>query len=91
MELSLSDSDKNKRIKVIVRPNSPKTKIIGYDKEKKAYRLNVKAQPEKGKANLEVVKFFTKLLKKENKESKTNRKIRIVSGLKSREKVLMLE
>lgn len=71
-----------KRIIVIVRPNSPKTEIKEYDKEKKAYRVNIKAPPEKGKANLEIIRFFSKLLKK---------KVRIVSGMKSREKLLEIK
>ncbi len=71
---------KNKSsIKIIVKPNSPKNEIKKYDKEKGAYRVNINAPPEKGKANIEVIKFFSKLLKK---------KVSIVKGLKSREKIL---
>ena len=70
------------RIKIIVKPNSQNTEITGYDKGKGAYRVNVKAPPEKGKANKEIVRFFSKLTKKQ---------IKIMSGLKSREKLLVLE
>jgi uncharacterized protein (TIGR00251 family) len=71
---------KNKSsIKIIVKPNSPNNEIVSYDKEKDAYRVNIKPLPEKNKANIEVIKFFSKLLKK---------KISIVKGLKSREKIL---
>ncbi len=66
-------------IKIIVKPNSPKNEIRSYDKEKCAYKVNIKAPPEKGKANKEIIKFFSKLLKK---------KINIVKGLKSREKII---
>ena len=66
-------------IKIIVKPNSPNNEIVSYDKEKDAYRVNVKSPPEKNKANIEVIKFFSKLLKK---------KVSIVKGLKSREKIL---
>lgn len=69
----------NGKITIIVKANSPKSEITGFDEEKKAYKVNIKAVPEKGKANAEVIKFFKKLTKKE---------VRILSGLKSREKVL---
>jgi uncharacterized protein (TIGR00251 family) len=69
-----------KRITIRAKPNSPKTEIVTYDDEKKAYKVNVHAPPEGGKANIEIVKFFSKLTKK---------KVRIVSGLTSKEKVLV--
>jgi uncharacterized protein (TIGR00251 family) len=70
------------RITIIAKPNSPKTEILGYDQERQAYRVNVHAKPEAGKANIELVKFFSKLTKK---------RVRIVSGLTSKEKVLVFE
>jgi len=70
------------QIKIIAKPNSSKTEIKGYDKEKGAYRVNVKAPPEKGKANREIIRFFSKLTKKQ---------VSIVTGFKSREKLLVLE
>jgi uncharacterized protein (TIGR00251 family) len=70
-----------RRLKIIVKPNSPKTEIKGWDKEKEALRVNVKAEPEKGKANKEVIKFFTKFLKK---------KVAITHGLVSKQKVLKI-
>ncbi len=70
------------RITIIAKPNSPKTEILGFDEERQAYRMNVHAKPEAGKANIEVVKFFSKLTKK---------RVRIVSGLTSKEKVLVFE
>lgn len=72
---------KSNPFKIIVKPNSPKNEIVYFDKEKQAYRVNIKAVPEKGKANMEIIKFFSKLLKK---------KVKIVKGLKSREKVLRI-
>ena len=65
--------------KVIVKTNSPKNEILGYDKERKAYKLNIKAKPEHNKANIEIIKFFSKLLKK---------KVKIIKGLKSKEKII---
>ena len=51
------------KLSITVKTNSPKTKITGYDSSKKALKVNVHAQPEKGKANAEIIKFFAKLLK----------------------------
>lgn len=68
---------KNNRLKIKVRPNSPKTEITGH--ENHVIRVNVAAPADKDKANRELIKFLSKLLKK---------KVRIASGLKSREKVL---
>jgi uncharacterized protein (TIGR00251 family) len=68
--------------KIIVKPNSPKNKIIDFDKDKNAYRVEIKAKPEGGKANLEIIKFFTKRFKK---------KVKIIKGLHSRAKVLRIE
>ena len=69
------------KLKILVKPNSPKTKITGWDKNKEALRVDVKAEPEKGKANKEIIKFFTKLLKK---------KIEITHGLVSKQKLLKI-
>ncbi len=69
----------NDYIAILVKTNSPKTEIVRYDYEKKALRVNVHAKPEDNEANVEVVKFFSKLLK---------RKVVIKSGTRSREKLL---
>ena len=62
-----------------VKPNAPETKIVEKGKE---WRVAVKAPPDKGKANAELVKFLTKELKK---------KVTIKSGHASRKKVLRIE
>lgn len=66
-------------IKIIVKTNAPETKILGYDDNKKAYRVAVKAKPENNEANREIIKFFTKLTKK---------KARIKTGFTSKEKLI---
>lgn len=66
-------------LKIIVKPNSKQNKIIEYNKAKQALKIAIKAQPEKGKANLEIIKFFNKLTKKQTK---------IIKGLTSKEKLL---
>lgn len=73
---------KEKSFKIIVKPNTPKSEIIKYDWEKKAYRVNIKEKAEDNKANIEIIKFFNKLLKK---------KVNIIKGLKSKEKVIKVE
>lgn len=72
----------NNHLAIIVKPNSPKTEIVRYDYGKRALRVNVHAKPEDNAANVEVVKFFSKLLK---------RKVIIKSGTRSREKLLELK
>jgi uncharacterized protein len=69
----------NKNITIVANPNSQKNEILGYDEAKKAYRVNIKAPPENNKANIEIIKFFTKLSKK---------KVRIISGKTSKKKIL---
>ena len=73
---------KEKTFKIIVKPNSAKNEIIKYDENKKAYRVDIKEKAEDNKANKEIIKFFYKLLKK---------KVSIIKGLKSREKILKIE
>jgi len=65
--------------KIIVKTNCPKNKIISYDSERKAYRVAIKAKPENNKANIEIIRFFSKLLKK---------KVSVIKGLKHKEKTL---
>jgi uncharacterized protein (TIGR00251 family) len=72
----------NNYLKILVKPNSPKTEIIGWDENKNALRVNIHAKPEDNEANTEVIKFFSKLLKK---------KVSIKSGTRSREKLLFIE
>lgn len=67
------------RLKILVKPSSSKTEILSFDDSRKAWRVNVAAPPEDNKANIAIIKFFTKLSKKN---------VRIVSGLTSKVKVL---
>ena len=65
--------------KVIVKPNSRKNEILGYDKGKQAYIVHIKEKAEDSKANLELIKFLSKSLGKS---------VKIKSGFKSREKFI---
>jgi uncharacterized protein (TIGR00251 family) len=67
--------------KVILKPSSPKTELLGFDDARQAYKIAVKAPPEKGKANLELMKFLKKL---------TGRDVIIVTGKTSRTKCVRL-
>ena len=69
-------------IKIIVKPNSPKNKVVKYDDERQAYIVEIKAKPENNKANIEIIKFFSRELKKP---------IRIIKGLTNKEKVIKVE
>lgn len=66
-------------IKIIVKPNSAKNELIGFNEARKSYIVRIKAKAEKGRANSEIIKFFSKLLKKE---------VKIVKGITSKEKIL---
>ena len=70
---------KEKTFKVIIKPNSSKNEIVGFDDNKKAYKINIKEKAEENKANKELIRFLSKILEK---------RIKIKSGLKSREKII---
>ncbi len=67
------------KFKIIVKTKSNSNKLVGFDKEKQAYLLNIKAVPEKGQANKEIIGFLSRLLKKQ---------VRVVKGLRSKEKII---
>jgi len=72
---------KKDKFKVIVRPGSKKNEITGYDEKENAVKINIAAPADKNKANRELIKFLSKLLKK---------RVRIASGLASREKIISI-
>ncbi len=69
----------NNKLHILVKANASLTEILDVNLETKIIRVAIAAPADKNKANLEVIRFFSKLLKK---------KVRIASGLKSKEKVL---
>ncbi|MEK6943046.1 MAG: DUF167 domain-containing protein [Nanoarchaeota archaeon] len=73
---------KVKKFKVIVSANAKSNEIISFDESRNAYKISIKARAEDNKANIELMKFLSKTTKK---------KARIVSGLRSREKIVELE
>jgi uncharacterized protein (TIGR00251 family) len=72
----------NNSLRILVKPNSNKTEIMDIDEDNKIIKISVKAPADKNKANLEIIKFFSKLSKK---------KARIKSGLKSKEKLIVFD
>lgn len=77
--MDISDYIKYSSLKIIVKPNSNKNEILEYIPEKQALKVAIKAPPENNKANIEIIKFFSRLTKK---------KARIAGGLTSKEKLL---
>jgi uncharacterized protein (TIGR00251 family) len=65
-------------ISVHVKPGSRESRIIGFDKDN-VLRVEVRAQAQDGKANLEMVKMLSK---------RFERKIRIKSGMGSKNKLI---
>ena len=70
---------KEKVFKVIIKPNAAKNEVIGFDKDKKEYKVSIKEKAEDNKANRELLRFLSKYLQK---------RVKIKSGLKSREKLI---
>ncbi len=68
-------------LNIIAKPGKRETKIVRYDPEKGALVVEVGAVAEDNKANVELVKFFSKLLK---------RKVEIKSGHTSKHKALRI-
>lgn len=66
---------------IIARPNAPETKIVKWDADKQAFRVDVAAPAEDNKANREIIKFFTRLLKKD---------VRIIRGATGKHKIIQI-
>ena len=71
---------KESSFKVIIKPNSKSSEIIGFDEDKDAYMIKIKARPENNKANIELIKVLKKHFKA--------REVKIKSGLASRKKIV---
>ena len=77
MEIMLPPNQKT--FSVYVKPASRQSEILGYDSIRQAYKIAVKAPAEDNKANLELMKFLKKQLKKP---------VKIIKGFKSKEKII---
>ncbi len=77
----LKETEDGTLILIYVQPKAKKNEIEGVDEWRGRLKVKVKAPPVEGKANREVVKFFSKLLGTE---------VVIVRGETSREKDLLV-
>ncbi|MCF7866275.1 DUF167 domain-containing protein [Candidatus Woesearchaeota archaeon] len=64
-----------------VKTNGNKTELKEFNKSKQAYLMDVSAPPQDNKANIEIIKYFSKNLKKD---------IRIMSGATSKKKLIRI-
>lgn len=78
--MKIDDYIKNNKIEVIVKPNS-KSNNLSCDEQKQLLKLDIKAPAEDNKANIELIRFLRKLLKKD---------IKIISGLKNKRKIIQI-
>ena len=69
-------------IRVDVKPGARKTELLAYLPETGTFKVSLKARPEHGMANRELVVFLSKLLGK---------RVRIISGLAKRKKTVRIE
>ena len=69
----------NGRVSLRVSTSAAKTELVGS--KRYGFLLSLKAQPHKGLANKELVRFCTRLAKK---------RVRIVAGLKTKTKIIEL-
>ncbi len=68
-------------LKIEVSPKSDKFMICGYNEWREGVEVKIKALPQKGKANKEIINEFTKIIKNP---------IEIISGHKSHHKTLKI-
>ncbi len=64
-----------------VSPKSRKFEVVGYNPWRKRIEIKIQAAPKKGRANKEIIEELSKLTKSH---------VEIVSGLKSRYKILKI-
>jgi uncharacterized protein (TIGR00251 family) len=77
-----ADYIKDNSLRIIVKPGKKQNYVLGYDLEKEAVIVEIKAKAQDNQANKEVIKYFYKLLKKH---------VRIKSGMTSHLKVLQIK
>ncbi len=68
-------------VNIEISPNSAKFNITGYNEWRNEIEVKIKSIPQKGKANKEIIKEFSKL---------TGLKVEIVFGFKSQHKTLKI-
>ena len=68
-------------LRVLVKPNKMRSMVEGYDAMQKALIIHIAAPPDKDKANRELIRFLSKMLKK---------RVEIVKGMRSRDKFVKI-
>ena len=81
LETLLKEKAQEGRITVLIKPNAPKNEIMSYSEAEDYFKIAVAAPPKDNKANLELVRFLSKLLGKP---------VRIKSGHTSKRKTLVI-
>lgn len=81
---SVWTSEKGTFLRVIVKPNSKEKQLIA-EKNQDSILINLSGPAREGKANTELVKKLSKLLKISSSA------IRLIAGFKSREKILLID
>lgn len=71
---------KSGKLKIHVKPNAKKDEILGWDGD--VLRVAISSPAVDNKANIAILKFFKKLTKKQ---------VFFISGIKSREKLLLIQ
>ena len=66
---------------VHVKPRAKQTEIARYDESNNSFIIRLKAEPVDNKANIELIKFLSRLLK---------RKVEIVKGFTSKNKLIRI-
>jgi len=77
--MEITNYIKNNKLKIILKPNSNEDEITGYNREKNALIVGVGAPAVENKANIALIKLIKK---------KTKKRVMIIKGLKSKEKIL---
>ena len=70
-------------IKIEVIPNSSITEITEYNELRGCFSIKIKEQPQKGKANKELIEYFSRIFSTDE--------ISIISGQKSRQKLIFIK
>ncbi|HTX61227.1 MAG TPA: DUF167 domain-containing protein [Methanobacterium sp.] len=78
---AINQTEEGVLVDIVVSPKSSRFTISGYDEWREEIEVKIKSVPQKGKANQEIVKEFSRL---------TSMDVKIVSGLKSRHKTLKI-
>jgi uncharacterized protein (TIGR00251 family) len=81
MEDIVSQILAKKCLNVIVKANSRKNALVKFDEVRDAFVIEIKAEAKDNKANIELIKFLSWLLKK---------RVEIVTGFKSKGKIIRI-